>query len=68
MTYLTDGVHLYEVEGTVTNYGLIGGVFAIVRDCMTGAIRDMGELERAICELVKDERPTEDPPPAHFAT
>jgi hypothetical protein len=54
--YLTDGVHLYEVEGTVENYGLIGGVFAIVRDCVTGALREMDELERAICDLVRPDR------------
>ena len=56
MTYLTDGVHLYEVEGTVTNYGLLGGMFAIVRDCVTGAIRDMSELEQALCDLVTADR------------
>ncbi len=55
-TYLTDGVHLYEVAGTVENYGLIGGVFAIVRDCVTGALREMGELERALCDAVRADR------------
>ena len=54
--YLTDGVHLYEIERTVNNYGLLGGMFAIVRDCVTGALREMDELERAICDLVRTER------------
>ena len=59
MTYVTDGVHLYEVEGTIENYGLIGGVFAIVRDCLTGAIREMSELEWALCDPVTaDTAPT----------
>jgi hypothetical protein len=49
--YLTDGVHLYEVaaQRTVQNYGLQRGTirYTILRDCVTEAVANMGELDLA---------------------
>jgi hypothetical protein len=52
MGYLTDGVHLYEKLGWCENFGLSGGGWLTVRDCLTGAVRAMSELEQALCEPV----------------
>jgi hypothetical protein len=52
MGYLTDGVHLYEKLGWCENFGLSGGGWLTVRDCLTGAVRAMCELEQALCESV----------------
>ena len=38
MGYLTDGVHLYEKLGWCQNYGLTGGGWLTVRDCLTGLV------------------------------
>jgi hypothetical protein len=50
-TYLTDGVHLYEIasQRTVQNYGLQRGTirYVILRDCVTEAVAKMGELDLA---------------------
>ena len=49
MTYLTDGVHLYEVasERVVQNFGRVGGVIrtVILRDCVSEATAAVGDLE-----------------------
>jgi len=50
--YLTDGVHLYERLGWCQNYGLAGGGWLTVRDCRTGAVRRMCQLELALCDPV----------------
>jgi hypothetical protein len=52
VSYLTDGVHLYEKIGWCQNFGLAGGGWLTVRDCRTGAVRAMCELELALCEPV----------------
>lgn len=52
MRYITDGVHLYEVERLDRNYGLAGGYMATVRDVRTDAVRSIGNLEFALCEPV----------------
>jgi hypothetical protein len=57
MSYLTDGVHLYEKLGWCQNFGLAGGGWLTVRDCLTDAVRSMSELELALCEPVPT-RPT----------
>lgn len=46
MTYVTDGVHLYEVVQRVTNYGLIGGEYLGIRDASRPV--DPDEDERLI--------------------
>lgn len=57
MTYLTDGVHLYEIaaERAVKNYGLVGGVirYVIVRDCLTEAVYKIDELQLATLSEVR---------------
>ena len=50
--YVTDGVHLYEIEGYERNYGLIGGIVWLVRDCITETIRRVWPIEQALCEPV----------------
>lgn len=57
MNYLTDGVHLYETISWCQNFGLAGGGWLTVRDCRTGAVRAMSELEVALCEPIP-RRPT----------
>ncbi len=52
MSYLTDGLHLYEKLGWCKNHGLTGGGWLTVRDCFSGAVRAMSELEYALCEPV----------------
>jgi hypothetical protein len=52
MSYLTDGVHLYETLGSCQNFGLAGGAWLTVRDCRTDIVRTMCELEQALCEPV----------------
>ena len=56
MTYLTDGVHLYEKISWCPNFGLTGGGWLTVRDCRTGDVRAMCELELALCEPVRGTR------------
>ena len=52
MSYLTDGVHLYENLGLCENFGLTGGSWLTVRDCRTDTVRTMSQLEQALCEPV----------------
>lgn len=52
MSYLTDGVHLYEVLARVRNFGRLGGEFVQVRDVVSERTRMMGLLEQALCRLV----------------
>jgi hypothetical protein len=52
VSYLTDGVHLYEEIGWCQNFGLTGGGWLTVRDCRTDLVRTMCELELALCEAV----------------
>ena len=52
MSYLTDGVHLYENLGSSENFGLAGGSWLTVRDCKTDVVRKMCQLEQALCEPV----------------
>ena len=52
MNYLTDGVHLYEKIGWCENFGLTGGGWLTVRDCRTGTVRALCQLELALCEPV----------------
>lgn len=51
MTYLTDGVHLYEIaaQRTVQNYGLRRGTisYTIIRDCVSEAVAAVDELQLA---------------------
>ena len=63
MTYLTDGIHLYEIaeQRTVQNYGRLQGTirYLIIRDCVTEAVARIGELDlAALSEVpVNDGRP-----------
>jgi hypothetical protein len=52
VSYLTDGVHLYEPLGSCQNFGLAGGAWLTVRDCRTDTVRTMSQLEQALCEPV----------------
>ncbi len=52
MSYLTDGVHLYEEIGWCQNFGRAGGGWLTVRDCRTENVRVMCDLERTLCESV----------------
>jgi len=52
MSYLTDGVHLYESVGWCQNFGMVGGGWLTVRDCLTGSVRAISELELALCQPV----------------
>jgi hypothetical protein len=56
VSYLTDGVHLYEELGWCQNFGRTGGGWLTVRDCATGVVRSMSDLERALCEPVPRSR------------
>ena len=56
MSYLTDGVHLYEKLHSCQNFGLAGGAWLTVRDCLTGTVRALSELELALCEPVRRPR------------
>ena len=51
MTYLTDGIHLYEIaaQRTVQNYGLRRGTisYTIIRDCVSEAIATIDDLHLA---------------------
>ena len=57
MRYLTDGIHLYEIanQRTVRNYGLRGGhiSYTVIRDCRSGAVARMGELDLAALSEVR---------------
>jgi hypothetical protein len=52
VSYLTDGVHLYENLSSCQNFGLAGGSWLTVRDCRTGTVRTMCQLEQALCDPV----------------
>jgi hypothetical protein len=52
MVYLTDGVHLYEVTARIENYGIGGGAYLSVADCVTGTVRRLSPLETALCDRV----------------
>ena len=51
MSYLTDGVHLYEIvdRRTVQNYGLRRGTisYVIIRDCVSEAVAKVDDLHLA---------------------
>jgi hypothetical protein len=51
MTYLTDGIHLYEIaaQRTVQNYGLRRGTisYTIIRDCVSEAVATVDDLHLA---------------------
>jgi hypothetical protein len=57
MTYLTDGINLYEVAArrTVQNYGLLRGVirYVIIRDCISEATATIDELQLAALTIVR---------------
>jgi hypothetical protein len=57
MTYLTDGIHLYEIaaERVVQNYGLAGGFirYVVIRDCVSEAIHKIDELQLAALSAVR---------------
>jgi hypothetical protein len=57
MTYLTDGIHLYEIaaEHAVQNYGLSGGVirYVIIRDCVTEDVYKIDALQLATLSEVR---------------
>ena len=57
MTYLTDGIHLYEVVArrTVENYGLRRGTisYTIIQDCVSEAIATFDELDLATLSQVR---------------
>jgi predicted DNA-binding protein len=57
MTYLTDGVHLYEIaaQRTVQNYGLRRGTisYTIIRDCVSEAIATVDDLYLAALSEVR---------------
>ena len=52
MSYITDGVHLYEIAGRHANHGLRGGEVLVVCDCASGAVRVLSDLEAALCRTV----------------
>ena len=52
MTYITDGVHLYEAEGREGNYGLAGGAVWIVRDVVSETLRRVWPLEQSLLRTV----------------
>ncbi len=60
MTYLTDGVHLYEIadQRTVENYGLRRGTisYTIIRDCVSEAVATIDELHLAALSEVAQHR------------
>jgi hypothetical protein len=57
MTYLTDGVHLYEIaaQRTVENYGLRGGTisYVIIRDCVSEETAAIDDLHLAALSIVR---------------
>ena len=53
VSYLTDGVYLYENLGSCENFGLAGGSWLTVRDCRTDIVRTMCQLEQALCEPIR---------------
>jgi hypothetical protein len=57
MTYLTDGIHLYEVVArrTVQNFGLLQGSirYVIIRDCVSEATAKIDELDMAALSHVR---------------
>jgi hypothetical protein len=57
MTYLTDGIHLYEIVArrTVQNYGLRRGTisYVIIRDCVSEATATIDELNLAALSAVR---------------
>lgn len=56
-TYLTDGVHLYEIadQRTVENYGLRRGTisYTIIRDCVSEAVAAVDDLQLAALSEVR---------------
>jgi hypothetical protein len=62
MTYLTDGVHLYEIaaQRTVQNFGLRRGtiIYTIIRDCVSEAVAAIDELHLAALSEVPFNGPT----------
>jgi hypothetical protein len=54
MSYLTDGVHLYEKISWRQNFGRAGGRWLTVCDCRTENVGVMCDLELALCESVPD--------------
>lgn len=60
MTYLTDGVHLYEIadQRTVENYGLLRGTirYTIIRDCISEAVARIDEVHLAALSEVSQHR------------
>lgn len=52
MTYVTDGIHLYEIEGYERNYGRIGGIVWLARNAATEARRRIWPLEQALCKPI----------------
>ena len=57
MTYLTDGIHLYEIaaERVVKNYGLAGGFirYVVIRDCVSESTYRIDELQLATLSEVR---------------
>jgi len=53
--YLTDGVHLYEIESVVRNYGKTSGLIMTVRDCVTEILRELDAVEQAVMSPVKSD-------------
>jgi hypothetical protein len=57
MTYLTDGIHLYEIADrrTVQNYGLRQGTisYVIIRDCVSEATARVDDLHLAALSVVR---------------
>jgi hypothetical protein len=57
MTYLTDGIHLYEIadQRTVQNYGLRRGTisYVILRDCVSEATATVDDLQLAALSVVR---------------
>lgn len=57
MTYLTDGIHLYEIaaQRTVQNYGLRRGTisYTIIRDVVTEAVAAVDDLHLAALSEVR---------------
>ena len=58
MTYLTDGIHLYEIaaQRTVQNFGLCRGVirYTILRDCVSEATATIDDLQLAALSDVRE--------------
>jgi hypothetical protein len=49
--YLTDGVHLYEVESVVQNHGTSQGLITTVRDCVGETVHELTDEQRQ-CRFV----------------